>query len=262
MRKFIWLLAAVPACANALSYSTSFEDTNISGDDWNSGVSSAYLANGWTSPSPSPNGGANGFTNNFNNGKFKSGTQSAQSEVVSNSTSSFTAARTWSPASPKMGFVASHVRLDSGNATSAGRGFGIEVNGWRVFLYNNAGTLQIWRSNAKTFSTAQIAGTGTIVQDRWYHLGIGLDMTSTATNAGKFRIYVDGVLVSTENFTAGVSDSLGIDARMINRAQTGSSKGRAHFDNFHMNTATAVPEPATMVALGLGAIAAIRRRKA
>lgn len=261
MRKFIWLLAAVPACAHALTYSTSFEDTNVFGDDWNSGVATAYLTNGWSSPNTSPNNGASGFTNNFNNGKFKSGTQSAQAEQVASGTSSSSAARAWSPGSPKKGYVAAHVRLDSGNATTAGRGFGLEVNGWRVFLYNNAGTFQLWRSNAKSFTTGAVSATA-LSQDTWYHIGIGLDMTSTVANAGKFRVYLNGAEVLSENFTAGAFDSLGIDAKMISRAQTGSSKGRAHFDNFYMTDTTAVPEPATMLALGLGAVAAIRRRKA
>lgn len=90
---------------------------------------------------------------------------------------------------------------------------------------------------------------------RWVTLGVGYDIGSTSAS-----IYFDGQLTTVGDIFEGTTI---FDADLMSDYSASSaSSSVAYWDNYRVGNAAPVPEPASMAALGLGALAMIRRRKA
>lgn len=261
MRIYIATALLAPTALFGASYFTSFENNGVPMDNWYTGLSSIYLSNGWAEPGAVT---VNGFQGTFLNGHASSGLQSAPCGEVTATSNTRYASRSWFASGTKKGLVSLRVRLHGtgdANPVMPGRGFGIEVNNWRLFICNVGGQLQLWRNNAKTATQGQVPGSGTFNFSQWYTLGLGLDVSSTVPNAAMFYMLVNGVVVATESFTALGSDTLGLFGRMMNRNVSGTGvMGSANFDDFYMSDQI-VPEPATMLPLIAGSIAMLASRR-
>lgn len=262
MKKTALLCLFAPMKAFCASYFTSFENVFTPGDTWAGGNTMAYAQNGWAVPAVTD---PNGFNATFLNGYQAGGVQSAQCKITTANALTTYASKTWAVAFPKKGFVSAWVRLNSGaaegNPVEPGRGFGLEINDWRIFLYNNAGTYELWRRNKASGVSGKVPGSGPIFTAQWYQLGMGIDVSSAAPNSGKLRLFLNGSLVLTESFTADPGEHLSSAAKMMARNETGQNlKGTAHFDDFYMNDQV-VPEPSTVGALAVGSLALVLGRR-
>lgn len=91
---------------------------------------------------------------------------------------------------------------------------------------------------------------GTAVTGGWHHLSI-------LSTGSAFEYRIDNSLVYTDN-TYSEAGSEALKTVFVQGYNFGAGNYSVYWDNI---TAAPVPEPATLTALGLGAFAAIRRRK-
>ena len=115
----------------------------------------------------------------------------------------------------------------------------------------NVSTVQVttdgtnW-SDVQTFTIVPTTTTG----DAFYHRTVDLSSVANVANNAKFGFRVLATYGSATGYLASRSTS------------TYGSAGTLRFDNVTISgTAQAVPEPTTIAALGLGAVAMLRRRR-
>lgn len=100
-----------------------------------------------------------------------------------------------------------------------------------------------------------IVGTVANPTNRWIKLGLGYDLNSTT-----LKLYFDGQ-TSAVNGLSFTSNAI-TDADFITLSgQDPNSTSMAYFDNYYVGNAAPVPEPASIAALGLGALALIRKKR-
>lgn len=114
-------------------------------------------------------------------------------------------------------------------------------------LYRQAGT-GAWRS------TGRVLGAGT-----YNRFTLSIDYSSKA-----YSVSVNGALLHTEGFVDSTAAAFS-DAPIVARGlATGNvvETGTAYFDNYTINSAAAVPEPAALGAIAAATLVALRRRRA
>jgi hypothetical protein len=186
------------------------------------------------------------------------GAQNAQVKNGSNNVTDYSATRTANFSSAKKWVsVGSDVRM--GTSTN-GRGFGLILSsGWRWVVAKEASGYGLYFSNGKTFSTSKLATASIDPTLAPVRMSMELNFVSTATNAAFAKLRY-GTQTFTVNYTAGAFDSV-TAAGMLSRhtsAISGSSSGRAHFDNFGYST---VPEPGSMMAIAAGIAGLVARKR-
>jgi hypothetical protein len=247
---FISALAALTVVANAQSYSTSFEAPTY--------TTTALGVDGWTA-------GSGTMTHTISTAQAASGSQSV---FVTGTTTDFTSLRQNLGSALTLGYIASvKVWLDLTNSATNVAGTGPNT---RLFgLYASTSTLggttlgvtvgvdggiRLGTSWGATFATTPNS-TMTDFVGKWLTLSIVKNNNGTgsatvsgfgANNAGSFSLNF-ATVGNVQYFHFGTD-------------YVASSTGKAYFDDFQY-AMTPVPEPASMAALGLGALALIRKRR-
>ena len=143
--------------------------------------------------------------------------------------------------------------------------FGVEAYDSDVTAIPLIGSLGVDASTGDVLvqdgSTGAIIETGTLVPFGQYnHFALQLDYTTDT-----YQAYVNGVQVASEGFVddpiLGFSDAP-IAALAITQDTVATAAGTAYFDNYVIRTsAVAVPEPGSMMVLGLAVVGLVARRR-
>lgn len=249
--------------AVTLPYSTSFETTEVPA---------------WGSPNPATNVNWSGLNNwrVSTNQKF-SGNQSLYATTNGTALLPSTTIQTTSiPNTQNQGQIRTSMKMymestaGSFGTTSTNNvhGFrsritwnsGISSRSIRTGIQNN-GNVVLWSDSSFTYSTIGTIANFSTYRDQWLDLVLDLDTTSPQVSylltikdsnnaqlfSGSGNILSTSVTGSRVDFTAVVAVANGAGGPM-----------GAYYDNFKVE---AVPEPATLTVLGLGAAALLRRRK-
>ncbi|MFM9872640.1 MAG: PEP-CTERM sorting domain-containing protein [Fimbriimonadaceae bacterium] len=255
-------LIAVSALSMAVSipYSTGFETTEVPA---------------WGSPNPATNVDWNGLNNwRVSTAQKFAGVQSLQ--ATTNGTTalpSTTIQPTSFLASQNQGQIQTNVKLylDSTSqfgTTSVNNVHGLSSNiTWnsgissraiRIGVQNN-GNVVLWTNSTFTYQTI---GTISSFQNQWLDLNLILDTTNqnvgynfAILNSSNTQVFAG----SGNILTTPVTDARIAFTSVVAVANGSGGPMNAFYDNF--NISQAVPEPASMTILGLGAAALLRRRK-
>ena len=104
------------------------------------------------------------------------------------------------------------------------------------------------------FSLSTLAGIGAIVNlDGWTNVAMSFDGT-------KLNSYVNGVLIHSDN-DPGWGNVVSLEAGFIQGWRPQSFLNTSNNYDVIATNMTAVPEPASIAALGLGGLILLRRRK-
>jgi hypothetical protein len=241
------LLAGI---ANAQLYSTSFETSQ----GYTSGVSAAGI-DGWAA------GSGSGSGQTASTDYASAGTQSLKFTYTGGT---FASVR---HALPTFGAnavtISSDIYVPSGNG--ADRLFGLYLSSSATGTLGSTvlglsigsnGAVRAGKTWSATYGAATIgtAATGSFA-DRWLNISLTFDpatFVGTTTISG----FGAGQSAITSSFTAVTAPlNINVDADYLTSA---SAAGTAYFDNLSVS---AVPEPASMAALGLGVAALLRKKR-
>jgi hypothetical protein len=251
------LIAAIavgcPILASAQAYNTGFESTETPA--WNAATSTPFLGPWGTSVntnwSVKTTTAATALTPAFT---AIQGNQVATLSTIASSGSNFNA-----DAFNFNGFtgfakftLTSDIYIDSAN-TGANRQIGLQMKGVNaLFMVDKSGA--VWGQNSG-FTTSQL-GTVSGLMDRWNTFTIDFDAT-----VGTMTGYINGqsFLIQSGISSTSKVNSFALYSRYNSgggTANVGNSVSRAYFDNVSV-----VPEPASMIALGLGAFGLIAKKR-
>jgi hypothetical protein len=235
-------LAALTVAANAQSFTTSFEAPTYS--------TTALGVDGWIA-------GSGTMTQSISTAQAASGTQSV---FVTGTGTNFSSLRQNLGASSTLGYTASvKIWLDPQNAVGT-RLFGLyastgTLGGTTLGLTVGAdGGVRTGTTWAATYATTPNS-TMTDFTGKW------LTVTLVKNNDGTGSATVSGFGAgNTDSYTQNFATVGSVQYFQFGTDYDTASTGSAYIDDFQF-AMTPVPEPASMAALGLGALALIRKRR-
>jgi hypothetical protein len=241
---FAAALAVFAVGAQAQVYSTSFEAPTFS-------VGDLEGQDGWTTTNTAQP------TWTVSTDRAKTGTQSVKwsDAGVTTGTSSFAWRDVSSFATNPVPALNASFSVFIEQNSAASRRFGFDVfydtGDWtRLVIDKNTGVFA--NTNIGSSTLSQVGTLGTAAAGRWVDISVSIDFVTRAVSAK-----VDGINIAMPSLSAATTEATDIDLfRGLNNPVTGDT-GLAYFDDV---TYQAVPEPATMALLALGAVVANRRR--
>ena len=254
------LALAAGASAISLPYSTGFETSEF-----------------WSSNAAAANPDWSGLNNWRTTTSLSfAGAQSLQASALATSLPTSTATPTSIIASQNKGTIAAGVRMYMGSSVSGAATGSNAVYGFATRVLDNFGRLNRFavENDGKVFLYSNFAYTqiGTLstssFQNQWLDLSLSLDTTLGSQIPYTFGVKDSGgnsLFSGSGNLLTGstVVTTAGLDYVGLLYSNNGGSGaqiyGNVAYDAFSVQ---AVPEPGTFVALALGGLALVRRRRA